>query len=155
MKPSLGMSVVIPTYNRIDMLKNTLAGLVVQEGFNRDFEVVLVDNGSDIPIGIHVSEFKRYLDIKIISRKVNIKFLPGTARNIGVLNSKYENILFLDSDCIPSRCLLINHWRAVSPNDKVASIGHRVFIKSDDMKTDLIMTSDFLNHEFEIVCAFR
>jgi glycosyltransferase involved in cell wall biosynthesis len=150
---SAGLSIVIPSYNRIQMLKNTLAAIVVQEGgFSHNLEIVIVDNGSDISLEENIAEFVRYLDIKLIVRSVKNHFLPGTARNIGVLCSKYDNIVFLDSDCIPSKNFLINHWNIISPpNSKVASIGHRVFIDAKNLDVKLIQSSSFFNSEFKIV----
>lgn len=150
---SLGLSIIIPSYNRIHMLRNTLAGIVVQEGgFCHNIEVIIVDNGSDISVRENIAEFFKYLDIKVIVRSVNNHFLPGTARNIGVLNSKYDNIIFLDSDCIPSKHFLNNHWSVIAThNSKVASIGHRVFIDSQKIDAQLIQSSVFFNREFTIV----
>lgn len=84
-----GISVIIPAFNRIKMLRNTLAGLLMQENYPHDFEVIIVDNGSTENIKKNILDFSAYMSIKLIRRNIlYYNFRPGSARNIGVINSK-------------------------------------------------------------------
>jgi glycosyltransferase involved in cell wall biosynthesis len=88
-------SIVIPTYNRADLLPFTLESILEQTFF--DFEVVVVDDGSKdntekIMVPYLADPRIRYFKIDNSER--------GAARNFGVSVSKGEYITFLDSDDI-------------------------------------------------------
>lgn len=87
-------SVIIPTYNRADLLERCLESLAAQT--YRDFEVLVCDDGS-VDNSAEVAE--RYKD------RLNIQYIwnenwggPARPRNIGIAASKGEWICFLDSD---------------------------------------------------------
>jgi glycosyltransferase involved in cell wall biosynthesis len=84
-------SVVIPTYNRLPLIKATLAS-VFSQTFT-DYEIIVVDDGSMDSTADHV----RRLDpaIKVI-RQANRG--PGAARNRGAKEAHGTYIAFLDSD---------------------------------------------------------
>lgn len=44
METPVFLSIVIPTYKRPDLLKETIKSIILQEGFE-DYEIVVVDNG--------------------------------------------------------------------------------------------------------------
>lgn len=85
-------SVVIPTYNRADLIGLTLRSVLQQE-FN-DFEVLVVDDGSKDNTAEVVSAISdsrlHYLPKKNEER--------GVARNYGLARALGEYVLFLDSD---------------------------------------------------------
>jgi len=88
-------SVVIPTYNRADKLKNCLESLLNQT--YKNFEVIVSDDGSSDNTSEIVEAAKR--------RGLQVKYIynsnwggPARPRNIGIKNSKYKWICFLDSD---------------------------------------------------------
>src|SRR5262245_34837999 len=84
-------SVVIPTYNRLDFLKQTLSS-VWNQTF-ADYEVIVVDDGSND--GTH--DYLLDLDNKVqVVRQANSG--PGAARNCGVRKARGDYIAFLDSD---------------------------------------------------------
>lgn len=89
-------SVIIPTYNRPELLVRALES-VIDQSFKR-FEVLVINDGSDKGL-IEYEEVKRlYLHYE------NIIFIdkqnegPSIARNTGILNAKGEFICFLDDD---------------------------------------------------------
>jgi glycosyltransferase involved in cell wall biosynthesis len=87
------ISVIVPTYNRVNLLKDALSSVWAQTFAN--YEVVVVDDGS-------TDGTKEYL----ISLGDRIKFLPqprrgpSAARNAGVKLAKGKYLAFLDSDDI-------------------------------------------------------
>ena len=88
-------SVIIPVYNRPDEADELLASLCRQEV--KDFEVVVVEDGSAIPCKDVVEKYADSLDIKYFQKPNGG---PGPARNYGVERAQGEYILILDSDCI-------------------------------------------------------
>lgn len=88
-------SVIVPVYNRIDEVHDLLESLTHQT--NKDFEVILVEDGSTEPCE---AEAKRYADI--IDVKYFYKSNEGRsiARNHGIENASGEYFIFFDSDCV-------------------------------------------------------
>ncbi|MEC4805645.1 MAG: glycosyltransferase [Jaaginema sp. PMC 1079.18] len=92
-------SFVIPTYNRPQRLANCLEA-IAQIDYPRDrFEVVVVDDGSTVPIQPIISRFKEQLNITFISQS---NAGPASARNAGVAQAQGQYIVFTDDDCQPS-----------------------------------------------------
>ncbi|MBF2000269.1 MAG: glycosyltransferase family 2 protein [Synechococcales cyanobacterium M58_A2018_015] len=84
-------SVIIPTFNRENLISKALNSVIEQN--LDDFEIIVVDDGStdrtlDVLIGYGSQ-------IKIIQQKNEG---PGKARNLGIDNAKGRYIVFLDSD---------------------------------------------------------
>lgn len=90
--------VVIPTYNRPDRLKECLEALSLQSIPRSQFEVIVVDDGSIVPVYPVVEAFNERLNLKLV-RQTNSG--PATARNRGVQESQAELIAFTDDDCRP------------------------------------------------------
>src|SRR3954467_6616476 len=55
--PALKVTVAIPTYNRADFLRQTLAGLVAQQFPREHFEILVIDNNSRDHTAAVVAEF--------------------------------------------------------------------------------------------------
>ncbi|NLV53727.1 MAG: glycosyltransferase [Bacteroidales bacterium] len=88
-------SVIIPVYNRPDEVDELLDSLTRQS--IKDFEVVVVEDGSTTPCKEVVEKYMGQLNIQYLSKKNGG---PGLARNYGVEHSKGEYVLILDSDCV-------------------------------------------------------
>jgi hypothetical protein len=84
-------SIIIPTYNRLFSVKETLASVFAQTF--TDYEIIFVDDGSTDG----TVDFVQSLDssIKVIRQKNRG---PGAARNRGVQEARGQYIAFLDSD---------------------------------------------------------
>lgn len=88
------VSLIIPVYNAEKDLAQCLESIVTQDDHN--FEVILVDDGStDHSIKI-ANTYKNKIKSFRIIKQANSG--SGGARNNGILHSKGEFILFLDSD---------------------------------------------------------
>lgn len=88
-------SVIIPVYNRSDEVDELLQSLTSQHF--KDFEVIVVEDGSSVPCREVVDKYKNCLDIKYF-QKPNSG--PGQTRNYGAERSQGEYLIILDSDCI-------------------------------------------------------
>ncbi len=92
MKTKPALSIVIPTWNGLDYLKQCLASLKVQTF--KDFETIVVDNGSSDGT---LSYLKRYYPkIKTKFLEKNVGFAPAV--NIGIKLSLASYILLLNND---------------------------------------------------------
>ena len=90
------VSIVIPTFNKRDLLGSTLASVINQT--YRNLEILLVDNGSTDGTRLLIQS---YLDhspeiLRLVEMKENLG--PSGARNAGILAAKGKYIFLLDGD---------------------------------------------------------
>lgn len=94
MNNNIEFSIIIPTYNREAFLDSLLSNLKKQT--YQKFEVVICDDGSTDNTNAIVNKHKVNLDINYIHLQNSGG--PAFPRNIGIQNSKYNWLCFLDSD---------------------------------------------------------
>lgn len=88
-------SVVVPVFNRPNEVQELLESLAVQTF--RDFEVVIVEDGSTETSEAVVRQFSGQLNISYFYKKNSG---PGDSRNYGMRMAGGNYFLILDSDCI-------------------------------------------------------
>ena len=93
------VSVVIPTYNRRDLLESSIESLLNQSYPKDRYEIIVVDNSSTDG----TEEMMHSLQLKSPSllryyRKKNEG--PGSSRNMGIAKARGIIIAFTDSDCV-------------------------------------------------------
>lgn len=96
------LSVIIPSYNRVSLLKNTLDALDKQILDKKFWEIIIIADGS-IPEMINFLKSKPNLKYVGIDKKG-----PATARNVGAKIASGEMLVFSDDDAIPSETWLYN-----------------------------------------------
>ncbi|HLV47371.1 MAG TPA: glycosyltransferase [Flavobacterium sp.] len=89
-------SIVIPVYNRPDEIEELLESLLKQT-YQSDFEVVVVEDGSQIDCQNIV---EKYNDRLTISYHYKSNSGPGDSRNYGMQKAKGDYFIIFDSDCI-------------------------------------------------------
>lgn len=87
------VSVIIPTHNRCDSLKQAIDSVLDQT--IRNYELIIVDDGSTDETEIMVNNFK---DDRIQYYKLSENKGAAAARNYGVRKAKGKWVAFLDSD---------------------------------------------------------
>ena len=116
------IDVIIPTRNRGDMIRKTLASLQVNTF--QDFHVWVVDQSTNEKTAEVVNQFaKRDSRFTLISTKtkgVNI------ARNIGIASGRAPLIAMTDDDCIVDKNWLASYQKDYLENPHVDSIFGRV-----------------------------
>jgi GT2 family glycosyltransferase len=91
-------SIIVPTYNRPQQLAVCLEALARLD-YSRDrFEVIVVNDGSDVSPEHVVSSFRERLDLKLINA---VHGGPAAARNKGAAMAKGHFLAFTDDDCQP------------------------------------------------------
>lgn len=100
------VSVVIPFYNQPKTIKYVLEGFVRQRLEKNMFELIIVDDGSTSSIENEIVIYQEYIFIKYIKIQHSGS---AKARNIGVINSSHELIVFCDADRIPDENFLLEH----------------------------------------------
>jgi len=97
-------SIVIPTYNRLDMLLRVLDALGAQQDAP-EFETIVINDGS------------KDATENVISQRTDITFRtqpnggPGRARNHGVTLARGRFVIFIGDDTVPEPRFLAEHAR--------------------------------------------
>ena len=134
--PRPAVSVVIPVYNRVDLLARTVAGLAGQSGISvDDLDVVVVDDGStddvqtaldDLPLPFSPTVLRQHRD----------GYGAGRARNRGAEVATGDVILFLDADCLPASDLVLRHAELHARAENLVVIGERRYADTTTVTTD-------------------
>lgn len=88
-------SVIIPVYNRIDEVRDLMKSLALQSC--KDFEVVIVEDGSSAPCKDVVEEYADRVNASYYYKENEGRSI---ARNHGLERAKGEYFIFFDSDCV-------------------------------------------------------
>ena len=97
------ISIIIAIYNRKDELFELLNSLSHQT--DKDFEIIIVDDGSKIDLRPTTALFNESLNIQFY-RKDNTG--PGLSRNYGARRAKNDWLVFVDSDVIVEKDYIEN-----------------------------------------------
>jgi glycosyltransferase involved in cell wall biosynthesis len=115
------ISVIIPVFNQTESLKIILRHFNYQTCDLSNFEIIVVDDGSDEDVS-HIIRNSIYPDllynIKII-RQENAG--RSAARNTGISNANGEILIFNDADRIPDKDFIMQH-SAKHHNEKGVTI---------------------------------
>ena len=111
------ISVVIPTYNRCDLLAEALRSVVAQS--YRNWELLVIDDGSTESVEATV---KSFLDQRITyHRQMNQE--GSVARNLGIQLEEGKYIAFLDSDDSMKAICLSEEVRLAQESSDAGVIG--------------------------------
>jgi GT2 family glycosyltransferase len=100
------LSVVIPTHNRAETLGNTLAALTRQSLGPSEFELLVVDDGSDATHRARVRDLRERFGFELVEKDQGGL---ASARNSGARRARGEILHFLDDDVIPAPDSLAQH----------------------------------------------
>ena len=128
------ISIVIPVKNNQEGINNFLKMFfITHEKDDYPKEIIIVCNNSRIKTEINKEFQNKEIAIKLLECK---KIGPASARNLGVENSKGKWILFVDSDCIPTKSLISGYLE-----EKSGAIAYAGNVKS--------LNSDWLSKYYE------
>ncbi len=89
-------SFVIPVYNRPNEIEELLASMAVME-YDKDYEVVIVEDGSSQTSEMVVKKYESQLTISYYQKE---NTGPGDSRNYGMKKAKGDYFIILDSDVL-------------------------------------------------------
>jgi glycosyltransferase involved in cell wall biosynthesis len=122
------ISVIVATYNRPDALAACLRSLEAQT--DRDFEIVVADDGSDEATGTLVAEFARRAKIPVKHAwHPDTGFRLAEIRNRAIRISSGAYCVFLDGDCIARSDFVAAHRALMEPGWFVT--GNRLLLSAD------------------------
>ena len=107
-------SIIIPVFNRPEEVRELLGSLEKQTF--RGFEVMVVEDGSDIACDTVVSEYAELIDIQYFYKK---NTGPGDSRNFGMRQAAGQYFVFFDSDCVipPDYFEKVEAFLSITPLD--------------------------------------
>ncbi len=126
------ISIIIPTYNRKDLLRRCLS-MATNQGY-LDYEVIVVDDGSTDKTGKMVQQ--EFPEVQYIRQEINRG--PAAARNRGIEAATGEIVAFTDDDCIPPHDWLVRLAKGFREYPSSAAVGGIQEASEDMMHTHLI-----------------
>lgn len=100
---ALKVSVVLATYNRLDLLRRLLGCLSWQTLPPEQFEAIVVDDGSKVPVAKHIDPDNYPFPLRVITQ---VNAGPSAARHRGALQAHGRILVFVDDDMeLPPRFL--------------------------------------------------
>lgn len=109
---NLKFSIIIPVYNRPQEIEELLHSLTKQT-FSKNFEIIIVEDGSEI---------KAKDIVEIFSKELNVHYFykentgAGASRNFGMQHAAGNYFIIFDSDCIIPPNYLIEVDKALTEN---------------------------------------
>lgn len=118
----LSASVVIPAFNRLDLLRPVLIGFTRQLDAP-PFEVIVVDDGSQPPVETLFDELALPARFRLITHAANRG--RGAALNTGLEAARGDVVIFCDSDIAPSDRFVAEHvaFHANAPSELSTCLG--------------------------------
>ncbi len=100
------LSVVVATYNRVDLIQRLLGQLARQTLAPSEFEVVVVDDGSREPAAPHLEKLKLPYTLRV---ETQANAGAAAARHRGVLAARGDVVLITDDDMQVAEDFLARH----------------------------------------------
>ena len=126
--PEVTISIVIPCYNRWGFLPKVIGSISSQTFEN--WEVIIVDDASEN------TKYTPEQNGKVKYVRLDKRQGSGHARNIGVVQSKGEFILFVDDDTLLSSTYLENLLQTYSKHQDAGAVGGRLIYVHEEKYFD-------------------
>jgi len=128
----LQVALIITTYNRPDALNLVLESVALQSRLAD--EVILCDDGSDSNTAEIIAFWSSQLPIRH-TWCPDLNFRAALTRNLGILKSTSEVLVFVDGDCLLPPSFVQNHLKLVRPGCLVS--GGRHLLSDEQTKSVL------------------
>lgn len=134
------VSIIIPVFNRYQILANTLAALTHQTYPKELIEVIVVDDGSSDEIFSIVKKYEKLLTL-FYARQSDNGFRVASARNLGLKLAKNDYIIFMDADILPNPKDVESYMKVLHASDDCVLIGHRRYVDTSNIIDDTIVNN--------------
>jgi glycosyltransferase involved in cell wall biosynthesis len=124
-------SIIVPVFNRPDEVDELLKSLTEQT--LKDFEVIIVEDGSKIPCKDVCDKYAGILDLHYYYKDNSG---PGQSRNYGAERAQGEWLIVLDSDVVVPKEYLSNVNKSLTPNPSPIGEGS-IYTQNDDSENEL------------------
>lgn len=141
------LSVIIPTYNRKETLKESLQSLFNQSLSKDQYEILVIDDGSTDITQAVLSEMSRQSPVKLKYFYQQNKG-PGAARNLGIRQAQGELIFITGDDIIATDNLLKEHLDSHKIHRGIAVLGKTEWHPDIEL-TEIMNYISQSGHQFE------
>lgn len=132
-------SVVIPTYNQVDLLRECLRSLESQTIGRDDFEVIVVNDGSEDETSSFLEAYSPGMNIKVINHPRNLG--RAAARNSGAKEASGELLICLDGDSTVEAGFIAEHLNGCGEGKSCVCIGNVTLPPEDDVPFKAYLTT--------------
>jgi GT2 family glycosyltransferase len=126
------ISVIIPTYKRIDKLQDCLDSMLQQTFPKDDYEILVVEDGSHSGAEDLVKKLQK--DFPNIHYFWRTNAGPAAARNVAIKSAQGEVCAFTDDDCTVPPDWLEKLWDGFQKHPEVTGVGGRMEPPEDLVK---------------------
>lgn len=122
------VTIIIPTYNRANILETTIESLINQSYPKDKFEIIIADNNSTDNTKALVEKWQSHSDVPI---KYMMEKRQGAhfARNSAAKHSTGEILYYTDDDMVADKDMLLNIVKVFDLNYNIAVAGGKVLPK--------------------------
>ncbi|MEO6550702.1 MAG: glycosyltransferase family 2 protein [Ferruginibacter sp.] len=138
------VSVVIPTYKRANLLKDTIDSAINQQGFE-DYEIIIVDNDPDQSFKSATQllvESYQHPKIRYYKHDENIGMFPNWNRGIELARGEWVTLLHDDDICFSYYLREMSGVLRKNPHVEALK-GKQLYWKDDQTKSILDIENDF------------
>lgn len=123
-KPAI--SVLLPTYKRVEALERTLRSLADQNVAKESYEIIVIDDGSQDGTETFLETFSKKTQNRFYYKSLAENRGPARARNTGLRCCNGRVILIIGDDVVPEANLLNEHlaFHETHPDETFALLGH-------------------------------
>jgi glycosyltransferase involved in cell wall biosynthesis len=142
------VSVIVPTFRGANRLPTTLTSLARQGIRREDFEVIVVDDGSNEE-DFRATEkvitlFQKSLVVSLVRSDINRG--PGAARNRGIAVARGEFIFFTDDDCEVPALWIETHVRTYQKHPQASGVAGWYAPYRKEVRTSLYAQAVFMHY---------
>lgn len=152
------VSIIIPTYNRADLIGETLDSIIDQTYQN--WECIVVDDGSTDYTSEILSHYTQKDSRISYHHRPNYLVKSGNScRNYGFELSKGELVVFFDSDDVMMKDFLSSRIDLFTDKIKIVFATYTIvnekleFVKQNDFKSDDVLICDYIFWKFPILTS--
>ena len=151
------VSIVVPYFKRPVTLRQTLLSLTRQSHNLDQVEVIVVDDGSPPSEAPDISSIQGILKCKVLWQE-DLGYRLSKARNFGITQAMYDNIIILDCDLAVGPMFISRHLKSIAQDERIISVGLRDSRRVEEGTDECVfgtthpsLIGDFLRHDWRIV----
>lgn len=135
-------SVIIPTYNRADVIRQSLETWTKQSLTVSEYEVIVVDNNSSDNTAIIVDQFvKQFANFRYLKE---IKAGATFVRHTGAKSAKSEVLIFADDDGLFNKNCIEEILKVYKLNSEIDAVAGKIEILWDKTPPEWIKPYEFM-----------
>jgi glycosyltransferase involved in cell wall biosynthesis len=144
----MDVSVVIPTYNREELLRKSVPEYVNQQAEGFTYEVIFVINGSTDGSEAFLKEATAQWPGKIRYIAIKGSGSPAAPRNVGIKAATGDVVVIVDDDVIPAPRFVFHHaeFHRQHPEPQAAAIGE-LTIPQDSLEEPESFFHEFISYD--------